>query len=227
MTTNPDGPAPAGAGAGGSVPPRRRRHLSLLEVAIVLMVLASISLFAIPRIQSRRLLTNEGEAQELLRRIHAAQEQFLQANDGATYGFLGELLGDELRSGVRVKPRLLVAPGLKSFTFAHIKDGYLFTIALPGRGVPAVTHDRYANADFDRLGGGYLAYAWPVMAGYSGRRVYVIDQTGALRQYANDQSPPYSGVDAPPPLDFGATRGGPFGDPPAIARERRLEPVGS
>src|SRR5262249_24384531 len=106
--------------------PRTSRHLSLLEVAVVLIVIAALSLFAIPQVQSRRILVHEGRARELLRQIHDAEQQFFLANDGKTYGFLPEILGGEVagRSEVQVKPRVLAASGLTSLGFAHLKDGY-------------------------------------------------------------------------------------------------------
>jgi hypothetical protein len=203
---------------------RKPRHLSLLEVAIVLIVLAALSLFAIPQVQSRRILVHEERARELLRQIHAAEREFFLANEGRTFGFLAELLGGEIRSDVRVKPRMLAASGLKSVGFAHLKDGYLFMVVLPGRGVAGVTHDNYANADFDRLNRGYLAYAWPMMAGYSGRLVYVIDETGTLRQFKNDLDPPVSGLNAPPLANLGSRKGDAFGGPPPM-RDVKFEPA--
>jgi type II secretory pathway pseudopilin PulG len=205
--------------------PHKSRHLSLLEVAIVLTVIAAASLFAIPQVQSRRILVHEERARALLREIHAAEKEFLLANDGATYGFLKELLGNEHRSGVHVTPKLLAASGLRASDYAHDRDGYHFMVVLPGRGVPGVTHDTYANADFEKLGSGFLAYAWPIMSGYSGRLVYVIDETGELRQHKNDLEPPFSGLAAPPPLNFGARKGGPFGEPPPIVRTAKIEPA--
>ena len=204
--------------------PRKRRHLSLLEVAIVLVVIAALSLFAIPQIQSRRILANEQQARTVLRQIHDAQRQFRDVNHGETYGFLPELLGEERRTDIRVKPRVLAATGLRPSGFAHVKDGYHFSVVLPGRGVPGVTQEDYANADFEKLDEGFLAYAWPVMAGYSGRLVYVIDASGELRQYRNDRDPPYSGLAAPPPANIGARRGDAFGGPPPGSSAIKFEP---
>jgi hypothetical protein len=206
--------------------PRKPRHLSLLEVAVVLVVIAALSLFAIPKVQSRRILVHEENARTLLRQIHEAERQFFLANEMKTFGFLAELLGGEIRSDVQVKPRMLAASGLKSQGFAHLKDGYLFMVVLPGRGgFSGVTHDNYANADFDRLNRGYYAYAWPVMAGYSGRLVYVIDETGTLRQYRNDREPPFSGIAAPPPPNLGARKGDAFGGTSSQTRDYKLELV--
>src|SRR5262245_23275150 len=95
------------------------RHWSLLEVAIVLVVIAAASLFAIPQVQSRRILVHEQRARALLREIWAAEKEFLLANDGKTYGFLKELLGVETRVGVRVLPRQLAASGLRTHEYAH------------------------------------------------------------------------------------------------------------
>jgi competence protein ComGC len=205
--------------------PSKSRHFSLLEVAIVLIVLAALSLFAIPQVQSRQMLAHEEGARAMLRQIHDAERQFFLANDGRTYGFLVELLGAELRPDVRVKPKMLAATGLRSLGPSHLKDGYLFMVVLPGRGVPGVSHDNYANADYAKVHRGYLAYAWPVMAGYSGRLVYVIDETGELRQYRNDREPPVSGLGSPPAPDLGARRGDAFGGPSPAARDVRFEPA--
>jgi competence protein ComGC len=204
--------------------PSKRRSLNLLEIAVVLIVIAALSLFAIPRVQSRRILVHEESARSLLREIQAAEREFLLANDGSTYGFLKELLGNEHRDKVRVKPRMLAASGLRPEDYAHVRDGYLFMVVLPGRGIAGVTHDTYANADFSKIGSGFLAYAWPVMAGYSGRLVYMIDETGEMRQYRNDLDPPFSGLAAPPPLNLGAKKGGPFGSPPPLAN-MKIEPA--
>lgn len=203
----------------------KSKHLSLLEVAIVLTVIAAVSLFAIPQVQSRRILVHEQRARVLMREIWAAEKEFLLANDGQTYGFLKELLGHEQRAGVHVQPRLLAASGLRPQEYAHDRDGYLFMVVLPGKSVPGVTHDDYANADFGKLGKGFIAYAWPIMAGYSGRLVYVIDESGDLRQYKNDLDPPLSGLGTRPPLNLGARKGGAFGDPPPSVRNYRLEPA--
>jgi hypothetical protein len=203
----------------------KTRHFSLLEVAIVLIVLAAFSLFAIPHFQSRKMLAHEDSARTLLRQIHEAQTQFKLANEGRTYGFLTELLGVELRADVRVKPKMLAATGLKPMGTAYLKDGYLFALYLPGRGVPGVSHDDYANADHARLGAGFLAYAWPVMAGYSGRHVYVIDHEGTLRQYRNDRDPPFSTLYAPPPPNLAARKGDAFGGPPPGFEDVKFEPV--
>jgi type II secretory pathway pseudopilin PulG len=198
--------------------------MNLLEVGVVLIVIAALSLFAIPQVQSRRILVHEESARSLLREIHVAEHEFLLANEQSTYGFLKELLGIPHRDDVRVKPRLLAASGLSEEHYAYSRDGYLFMVVLPGRGVAGVTQDTYADADVGKLGLGFLAYAWPVMAGYTGRLVYVIDETGELRQYRNDLDPPYSGLGAPPPLNLGARKDGPFGNPPRIAGVK-LEPA--
>jgi hypothetical protein len=202
-----------------------RRQLSLLEVAIVLIVIAALSLFAIPQVQSRRMIAHELGARALLLEIYRAEREFIQANDGKTYGFLDELQGADWRAGVRTRPRTLAASGLRPDGVAWVRDGYLFLVALPGRGVAGVTKESYANANFEKLDEGFLAYAWPVMAGYSARMLYVIDQTGELREYKNDREPPFSGAQNPPPLNLGSRKGDAFGGPPPIARDLKLDVV--
>lgn len=203
----------------------KRRHLSLLEVAILLIVIATFSLFAIPQVQGRRILVHEERARALLLEIHVAEREFLLANEEKTFGFLDELLGADWRKGVRTRPKMLAASGIEVKEGTYLRDGYLFIVALPGRGVAGVTKDNYANADFDKLRSGYLAYAWPVLAGYSGRFLYVIDQTGELRQCRNDRDPPFSGVAFPPPLNLGSRKGDAFGGPPPLAHDLKFETV--
>jgi hypothetical protein len=50
--------------------------------------MATLSLFAIPAFQSRRILENEGSARRTLRDIVAAQRTFAAGHSGTTYGFL-------------------------------------------------------------------------------------------------------------------------------------------
>jgi len=198
--------------------------MSLLEIAIVLIVIATLSLFAIPMVQSSRMLKHEEGARALLREIHDAEREFFLANEGKTYGFLDELQGADWRNGVRARPKALAASGLRAEGPAWIKDGYLFVVALPGRGVAGVTKENYANADFEKLSRGYLAYAWPITAGYSGRSVYAIDQTGELREYKNDREPPFQGANAPP-LNVASRKGDPFGGPPPITKDVKFDVV--
>jgi hypothetical protein len=63
------------------------------------------------------------------------------------------------------------------------------------------------------------------MSGYSGRLVYMIDETGELRQYKNDLDPPYSGLGNRPPLNLGARKGSAFGGPPPNVRDLKIEPA--
>ncbi len=210
------------------LPRFRPRGLSLLEVAIILMVVAAASMFAIPRIQSSRIVANETNAREVLREIQAAERQFLAQNAGKTYGVLAELLGAVELRPVQSKPRTLVRPGLRSQGPAFSEKGYLFTVFLPGhgvRGLTGVAEVNLANLDLGRMNQGFLAYAWPVMHGYSGRTVYAIDATGELRQYRNDRDPPFSGLGDPPPANLAAVSGDPFGGPSAELRDVHFDPL--
>lgn len=207
------------------LPRFRPRGLSLLEVTIILMVVAAASMFAIPRIQSSRIVANETNAREVLREIQAAERQFLAQNDGKTYGVLTELLGAVDLRPVQTKPRALVRPGLRSQGPAFSERGYLFSVFLPGHGTAGVAEANLANLDLGRMSKGFIAYAWPVMHGYSGRTVYAIDAAGELRQFRNDRDPPFSGLGDPPPANLAAVSGDAFGGPSAELRDVHFEPL--
>lgn len=180
--------------------PRDPRSISVVEIAIVLAIMATLSLFAIPAFQSRRILENEGSARRTLRDIVAAQRTFAAGHSGTTYGFLSELLGEgPLRRGVSVRPKALMAAGMKPQPPYYGKDGYLFAVYLPGRGSTSVSHDSWSNLASESAGKDFLAVAWPVNAGYSGQSVYVVDAAGRMMEFRNQHATPWSGFHNPPP----------------------------
>ncbi len=205
----------------------RPRGLTLLEVAIILTVIAASSMFAIPRIQSTRIVANEMNARAVLLEIQAAERTFLSQNNGETYGVLNELLGDGRRVRVVTAPRAMARASLKPQGAAFFEKGYHFTVYLPGAGLPGVNFDGLANLDLTRMNKDFIAYAWPIVYGYSGRNVYAINSTGELRQYRNDRDPPFAGLAEAPPANLAATSGDAFGGPPAAIRDVRFEPIGN
>jgi type II secretory pathway pseudopilin PulG len=206
-------------------PERRRRAdrgATLVEAAIVLMIIAAASLFAVPWFQSSQIRANESEARRQLRELAAAEERFLDQNGGRTYGLLHELLGEASRRDVVVEPPALAAPGLKRLDLMAQKKGYLFCLYLPSE---AGSTPYRRRLDTERAGAAFVAYAWPVNAGYSGRLVYVVDESGVVRQWANERGRELQGFDHPPSDNFAPHPKKAFGDPPPNMRSATWEPA--
>lgn len=176
------------------------RSLSVVEIAIALAVLATLSLFAIPAFQSRRILENEASARRTLRAIVAAERTFSASHSGTTYGFLSELLGEgPLRKAVPVRPKALMAAGMRPHPPFHALDGYLFVVWLPGRGGIAVHEESWSNLSSELAGTDFVAVAWPINVGYSGQSAFVTDSSGVLLEFRNHQTGAWSGFDHVPP----------------------------
>lgn len=182
---------------------------TLVEAALALALIATASLFAIPYVQSVQVRGNEEEARRVLRALVDAEARFLKQNDGRTYATVAELLGESTRRDVVVEPRALTEPGLKRLEAMLQKKGYLFTVYLPPHR-SAETASRRPPA--------YVAYAWPVNAGYSGRLVYVADESGVVRSWTNDRGREVQGFDDPPRPNFAPHPTSAFGDPPTAMR---------
>lgn len=202
------------------------RSLSVVEIAIALAVLATLSLFAIPAFQSRRILENEASARRTLRDIVAAQRTFSASHSGTTYGFLSELLGEgPIRKGVSVRPKALMAAGMKQHAPYHARDGYLFVVWLPGRGPSAVNEESWSNLASEMAGTDFVAIAWPINTGYSGQSAFVADSTGVVIEYRNQQTSAWSGFDRIPPGALYESKERVFGPRSTLVRSLKSNPA--
>jgi type II secretory pathway pseudopilin PulG len=181
-------------------PPRARESgVTLVEAVATLFVIAAVSLFATPYFQSRRMVANEAEAARVMRSIAEAQRAFFEASGETSYALLPELLGDSIRKGMKLDPRrLLDANVRRTDSFAQSK-GYRFVVYL--KGVRGGTWSP-RGVDPEAAKTGYVAYGWPVNPGYSGREIFVVDETGDVRRTADDRPLGVSGESPPPPADF-------------------------
>lgn len=206
-----------------SRPRRSERGITLVEVAVVLMVIAVASLFAVPYFQSARILGNEEEALRVLRAVSAAQSAFHQKNDGATYALLPELVGETLRRGVTADVRLLSLPGLKRIDASFLQyRGYQFGVYLPtAKGGTWLAR----GVDSRKAASSYVAYAWPVNHGYSGRMIFAVDETGVIRRCADERPTEVRGETYAPGPAFAPHPKEAFGPTPPEQRSAIWEPV--
>ncbi len=202
---------------------RADRGITLVEVAVILMVIAVASLFAVPYFQSARILGNETEALRVLRAIGTAEAAFHQKNGGATYALLPELMGEQLRRGIAADQRLLNLPGLKRIdaTFVQYR-GYQFGVYLPSaKGGTWLAR----GVDSRKAAVSYIAYAWPVNLGYSGRMIFTVDETGVVRRHADERGLEVRGESYAPGPAFAPHPKEAFGPTPPEQRSAVWEPV--
>ena len=161
--------------------------------------------------QARR---NESAAIATLKNISAAQAQCeasgaidMNGNGRGEYGTFAELTGrDVVRGG-----KFALSPPVLSAVFQRVergavqRNGYCFCVFLPGKDGALVAElagggPDVAAIDAARAETGWCVYAWPIEAGVTGQRVFVIDQSGNLRGTANADNR-YSGLDQRPAGD--------------------------
>jgi prepilin-type N-terminal cleavage/methylation domain-containing protein len=202
---------------------RRDRGITLVEVAVVLMVIAVASLFAVPYLQSARILANEEDAARVLRAVADSQKEFRRRNGDRTYGLLPELMGEPLRRGIVAETRLLNFPGLKRVDAAFVQyKGYQFAVYLPtAKGGTWMSR----GVDSRKAAQSFIAYGWPVNLGYSGRMIFAIDETGQLRRHADERGREVRGEGFPPAPNFAPHASDAFGPPPPEQRAAIWEPV--
>jgi hypothetical protein len=149
-------------------------------------MLPALAAGAIPKLLSARLSANESAAIASLRSISSAEAQLQSSGavdvdrDGVgEYGTLDELCG---------------VPPILNWRDVHdgicTRGGYHFVVFLPGK------RDVSAGEAETR----WIAYAWPVDAGATGNRVFVVDQGGDVLSCPNPART-YSGLKHRPTFD--------------------------
>lgn len=165
---------------------------------------------AIPSLLGARTDANERTAAETLRKIASAQMEFRERavidrdGDGiGEFAYLGELNGliAPSGSGEPLSSAFLPAEFQTMRSGCLEKHGYFFRVDLPGSGgtwhSEAQEGGRTRTLAADPTERAFLAYAWPVEVDTTGRRVFVIDETGKV--HANDnETQGYSGLENQP-----------------------------
>lgn len=185
-------------------------------------IIAIIAAIAIPGLLQARIAANEGSTIGSLRTIATAQAQ-IQSNsnidqDGdatGEYAFLQELAGSAmLRSKDRTANPPYISPRLTpSMDGIARKNGYCFYMYLPAdmnfktamgeADMKTSKNPETVNAQEIR----WICYAWPINYPETGRRVFVIDQSGEVFA-SNNEGGRYSGSNKP---DFDSAWSNPEG----------------
>ena len=203
-------------------PPRQAKCRRRLVIAIGFVVMGIVSAAAVmaPKWRTARINANESMAIAMLKNISSAQSQ-MQASgvmdadgDGAgEYGFFAELAGAKPVRAMPGKPDTKVEPRLLSEAFGQVVGGrarvggYVFQMFLQdktGRWLSEASDGGSAGVAVDaaRASTHWLCYAWPLEYGSTGKRAFLIGQSGDVLT-TNQQSQVYSGDLGPQPGDSG------------------------
>lgn len=194
------------------------RGFTLIELLIVISMIAIIASMALPNLLATRLSTNETAAIATLRSIASAQaaSQTRAAvdEDADGYGeflYLGELSGTAALRGTGA----MLTPAAVSVSVGQVsnsvgnKGGYFYAVFLPDVAGAGVGEDANGGkgagvVDPDYSETFWLAYAWPTTYGNSGRRAFVVNQSGNILQ-TNNAVNQYSGLANMPAPDAAFT----------------------
>ncbi len=144
----------------------RRSGFTLVELMVVLMIIGIIAGFVIPNILESRKAANESSAEKSLKSLVDAEATFMKAdcdNDGKDFAYNLVALHDQTDAAnnmVALIPSSLSSGSKEGYNFGELTD-----------------YDMAGNS-LNRNGFAY--YAVPSQYGTSGRRSYIVNQTGAI-----------------------------------------------
>ncbi len=135
------------------------RGFTLIEIAIVLVIISIIAAISIPALIRSRIHANEASAIWNLRAVCTAQVSYHSSNN--TYGNFESLTSSQPNPMTRYLDDI--------WKEGCIRQGYVYTM-------PQIDTVRF------------VCYASPQTYGYSGNRYFRVDQTGIIR-FNDDQLP--------------------------------------
>jgi prepilin-type N-terminal cleavage/methylation domain-containing protein len=182
----------------------RRWGFTLIELLIVIAIIAIIAAVAVPNLISSRMGANETSAIATLRQMSSA-ESIIQTmrsvdtdNDGVgEYAWLAEMTGMcNVRdsTGPHGGPLLNPPSAARSIGIVNAdgvvrKSGYIMRMTLSdaaGAGLnEAPNGGSPTGEDADNCEKYWLCYAWPAGFATSGKRAFVVNQTGDILQTQN------------------------------------------
>lgn len=199
----------------------RSYGFTIIEIIIVITIIASLTAIVVPSYFSYKIHTNESAALTHIRNIGIAQNEMRaradvdQDGDGyGEYALLGELGGSvNIRSLASKRYNMLsIMPPVAGKSYGEA-DGYCFRVYLPvptGSSVVTdngVTDPTSVTANASLQENRYRVYAWPKVAGSTGKLVFMLDEKNALFAannikptavnnktylYTQDQAPAYN-----------------------------------
>ncbi len=188
-------------------PPLLRRAAWLAFSAAVLAVLTIFTVrVAVPNIVSAGNEANHGVAVSTLRTFLWTEDQYIKraGRPGNLYD-LGAPVPSE--NGQGTEPPLLRAV-LRPLPADEVPT-------VPGQPKQAITVFTGYAYRIDVTGAHYLAYAWPVLPGRSGHKVYCLDdREDIFESESADRTPRYAGLGAMPAWDACLPKGAHPGDRP-------------
>ncbi len=191
---------------------RARLNLRACAAAAVAMLVAGAAVVFVPQWRLERLNRNETMAISRLKWLCSAQDHMkaVRAWDPGTtgvggFGFFSDLRGEPSRSHAVLQWGANVPPLERDFVvdergFVH-RDGYVFALFLPAKDGGYATERDAANGraiDEAKARELWVCYAWPEDAGSTGRRVFMVHQSGDLLAHGNGDLK-YGGESMPTP----------------------------
>lgn len=201
-------------GAMNRAPPTAPKGLAwatLSTAALVLLAVFTVRV-AVPNIVSAGNSANHTLAVSTLRTILWAEDTFARQTGRA--GNLVELAGQSSAghpSAPDLAPSALLRPELAPLEGGiSVYSGYAYRIYVAGPGGTGLSDPLAPGLAGSRA---FLAYAWPVLPGKSGLRIYCLNEhEDILEADLSARTPPYAGFERPPAWDACLSPGARLGD---------------